>query len=61
MADFASPPIGRDPLVLFPEKLDDVIASDHPVRLLDDLLNRLDWKSWESAYVLVRTIKSTSP
>ncbi len=42
MADFASPPIGRDPLVLFPEKLDDVIASDHPVRLLDDLLDRLD-------------------
>jgi len=54
MADFAAPPLGRDQLVLFPEKLDDVIASDHPVRLLDDILDRLDWKAWESVYVLVR-------
>ena len=54
MADFATPPLGRDQLVLFPEKLDDIIASDHPVRLLDDILDRLDWKAWESAYVLVR-------
>lgn len=54
MADFAAPPLGRDQLVLFPEKLDDVIASDHPIRLLDDILERLDWKAWESAYVLVR-------
>lgn len=54
MADSAAPPIGRDQLVLFPEKLDDIIASDHPVRLLDDILDRLDWKAWASAYVLVR-------
>ncbi len=54
MADFASPPLGRDQLVLFPQKLDDVIASDHPVRLLDDILDRVDWSSWEEAYVLVR-------
>ena len=40
MADFATPPLGRDQLVLFPEKLDDIIASDHPVRLLDDILER---------------------
>ena len=39
MADSAAPPIGRDQLVLFPEKLDDIIASDHPVRLLDDILD----------------------
>jgi transposase len=54
MADFATPPLGRDQLVLFQEKLDDIIASDHPVRLLDDILDRLDWKAWEAAYVLVR-------
>jgi transposase len=54
MADFATPPLGRDQLVLFPEKLDDVIAADHPVRLFDDILDRLDWKAWEAAYVLVR-------
>lgn len=54
MADFAAPPLGRDQLVLFPEKLDDVVAPDHPVRLLDDILDRLDWNAWESSYVLVR-------
>jgi len=54
MADFASPPLGRDQLVLFPDKLDDIIGTDHPVRLLDDILERLDWKAWEDAYVLMR-------
>ena len=54
MADFATPPLGRDQLVLFPEKLDDIIPSDHPVRLLDEILDRLDWKAWESLYVLER-------
>ena len=29
MADFAAPPLGRDQLVLFPEKLDQVIPPDH--------------------------------
>lgn len=54
MADFAVAPLGRDQLVLFPEKLDDAIAQDHPVRLLDEILNRLEWKPWEDTYVLVR-------
>ena len=54
MAEFASPPLGRDQLVLFPEKLDDIIAEDHPVRLLDDILEKLDWKAWTDPYVLVR-------
>ena len=54
MAEFASPPLGRDQLVLFPEKLDDVISQDHPVRLLDDILDKLDWKVWTDKYVLVR-------
>lgn len=54
MAGFAVPPLGRDQLVLFPEKLDDIIASDHPVRLLDDILDRTDWGPWESLYALDR-------
>jgi transposase len=54
MAEFASPPLGRDQLVLFSEKLDDIIAEDHPVRLLDDILEKLDWKVWTDSYVLVR-------
>lgn len=54
MAEFAAPPMDRDQLVLFPEKLDNAIAPDHPVRLLDDILNRLDWTPWEDIYILVR-------
>lgn len=54
MAEFARPPVGRDQLVLFSEKLDDIIPKDHPVRLLDDILEKLDWKAWTDSYVLVR-------
>lgn len=54
MAGFATPPVGRSQLVLFPEKLDDVIASDHVVRLLDEIMEGLDWQAWEARYVLER-------
>jgi transposase len=52
--DWAKPPELRDQLVLFPRRLDDAIAQDHNVRLLDDILGRLDWSSWEAAYDLRR-------
>jgi hypothetical protein len=32
MADFATAPLSRDQLVLFPERLDSAIAPDHAVR-----------------------------
>jgi transposase len=54
MADFAAAPLGRDQLVLFPERLDQVIPADHAVRLLEEILQRLDWKPWESGYDLTR-------
>lgn len=54
MAEFAEPPMSRDQLVLFPDKLDNSIGPDAPVRLLDAILDRLDWKEWESGYNLVR-------
>lgn len=50
MADFAAAPLGRDQLVLFPEKLDQVIPPDHSVRLVDDVLSRIDWSKWEALY-----------
>lgn len=53
MAKFAVPPVGRDQLVLFPERLDEIIPLSHPVRLLDEILGRVDWKPWEATYVLV--------
>lgn len=52
MAGFYVPPIGRDQGVLFPVKLDDHVPTDHPVRLLDEILNQLSWSTWESNYHL---------
>ncbi len=43
----------REQLVLFPEKLDDAIPTDHPVRTVWALLQKIDWKSWEDQYVLI--------
>jgi transposase len=50
MANFSAPPLARDQIVLFPEKLDQIIAPDHSVRVIDDILSRLDWSKWEQAY-----------
>lgn len=52
--DWAKSPELRNQLVLFPSRLDDVIGQGHNVRLLDDILGRLDWSKWESAYDLRR-------
>ncbi len=54
MIEFSLPPLARDQLVLFPEKLDQVIAPDHAVRLLDEILQRVDWSNWEQLYNLQR-------
>jgi transposase len=43
-------PQPREQLVLFAETLEGRIPEDHPVRLLDEILSRLDWTDWESAY-----------
>jgi len=50
MAQFATPPLSRDQMVLFPERLDQAIPADHSVRLLDDILGRIDWTKWEQQY-----------
>lgn len=43
-------PIPREQLVLLPTALELVIPRDHPVRLVDEILDRLDWKDWEAKY-----------
>ena len=43
-------PMPRDQIVLFSETLEDRIPSDHPVRLLDEILGRMDWSLWEAEY-----------
>jgi transposase len=40
----------RKQLALFPRTLDDEIPADHVVRLLDQILQRVDWKPWEAVY-----------
>lgn len=43
-------PVPRGQLVLIPTALEEVIPSDHPVRLVDEILELLDWTPWEAAY-----------
>ena len=40
----------REQIVLFPTALEDAIAPDHPVRLVDEILDQLDWTAWEASY-----------
>jgi transposase len=50
MVRWQKAPTPRDQLVLFTECLDDRIPESHPVRLLDEILDGLDWSDWESEY-----------
>ncbi len=43
-------PLPREQLVLFTETLEARMPEDHPVRLLDEILSRLDWTDWEAEY-----------
>lgn len=40
----------RDQLVLIPTALQEIIPEDHPVRLVDEILDQLDWTTWEAQY-----------
>lgn len=52
MSGWAKARESRDQIVLFPTRLDDVVPQDHCVRLLDEILERLDWSAWEAKYHL---------
>lgn len=43
-------PMPREQLVLIPTALEEIIPNDHPVRLVDEILDRLDWTTWEATY-----------
>lgn len=43
-------PMPREQLVLIPTALEEMIPTDHPVRLIDEILDTLDWTKWEAAY-----------
>lgn len=51
---WATPPMRRDQCVLFAPTLDEMIALDDPVRLVDEVLAGRDWADWEAEYDLTR-------
>ncbi len=50
MMHWARAPQDRHQLVLFSNRLDEALSPEHTVRLLDDILGRLDWTKWEARY-----------
>jgi transposase len=50
MTQWSRAPQDREQMVLFAERLDEVIPADHTVRLLDAILVQLDWAKWEVWY-----------
>ncbi len=49
-AYWQTPPLKRQQIVLFETCLEDRIPQDHPVRLVDEILDRLNWTEWENTY-----------
>ena len=43
-------PLPRQQLVLIQQSLESLIPPDHPVRLVDEILDQLDWTPYEAAY-----------
>ncbi len=54
MTRWAEAPERREQLVLYSQCLDDALPPAHTVRLLDEILGRLNWTSWEAQYHLNR-------
>jgi transposase len=53
MSGWNQAPFPRDQILLFRETLGDRIPENHTVRLFGEILDGLDWSSWEQHYVLV--------
>jgi transposase len=43
-------PMPREQMLLIPATLEETIPADHPVRMIDELLSRMDWSEWEACY-----------
>lgn len=54
MEYWAQAPQVRGQMVLFASRLDEVIGAGHPVRMLDEILSRIDWSAWEAGYDLTK-------
>ncbi len=53
MSGWNQAPLPRDQILLIRETLGDRIPDNHTVRLFAEILDSLDWWSWEQRYVLV--------
>jgi transposase len=47
---WAKPGLDRRQTLLMYPTLDDCISGDHPVRMLDEILQACDWSGWEAEY-----------
>jgi transposase len=50
MIRWAPSPTPRLQTVLIPETLDELVAPDHDIRVLDRLFDQFDWRPWEIEY-----------
>ncbi len=50
MRRWEQPPRPRQQMVMFEPTLDETLAPDHPVRLVDKVLSAQDWSAWEARY-----------
>lgn len=50
MANWAKAPAPRDQYLLISQSTDDLVAVDHPIRILNELFERMDWRDWECKY-----------
>jgi transposase len=53
MSHWATAPLDRVQVTLYAPTLDDSLASDHPVRLFDEVLRGIDFGDWQSMYIKV--------
>lgn len=47
---WSEPECNRDQMVLFASRLDEAVDSDHLVRIVDQVLDRVDWRPMENLY-----------
>ena len=50
MGRFKEPASSRNQLILMPQCLDEMVSQDEPVRLLCEVMDRLDYSRLESSY-----------
>lgn len=50
MANWAKAPAPRDQYLLISQSADDLVASNHPIRILNEVFEGMVWRDWELKY-----------